>query len=154
MALLSEAVTRIREFEDRLAAAHEHENFDRFEVGKKGVYGYRGILPDGTTHYRFHGSGCTVTLRDGVLDYDYARFAAPPGRSPLQLSPWKLYRTLMSLDRGDPDYRPPRGVEHVSVEWLNRLAGKGIATKMYEDYWCFSLDESALVMAAKRLGEG
>ena len=141
-ACLSEAVAFIRDFESRLAAHHNQPHFD----WDNRAYAKRGSLevPEGEAHYWFHGRGCTLR-RDGVvIDYDYARYAAPPEDCPILLSPWKFARTVRSLDERCPVEEVSRKAEEAAWVWLQELERDGLVRKLPDGLASYEVDEVAL----------
>ncbi|MEM6783958.1 MAG: hypothetical protein AAF624_09525 [Bacteroidota bacterium] len=147
--LLHEAVTRIRDFERRWADARGYEHFSLLAARQHGEFGHERELPGSSLHfYLFHGRGCTIGFDDGVVDYDYTRFVAePPEHLPIEFHWWKLYRTVLSLDRCDPEFFPPLGAKSGDLAWLRSLHAGELMTLVDEQYSSYQVEEDALARA-------
>ena len=139
---LAKAVALIRDFETRFAV---HNNQSLFDWGARN-YAKRGILslPDGEAQYWFHGRGCTLRRSQVLLDYDYGYPATREGKRPICFGPWKLARTLRSLEELRLVEQVSRESEQAAYAWLQELEREGFVRKLPDGLAFYEVDEVAL----------
>lgn len=80
--------------------------------------------------YRFHGSGCALSV--GKIELDYCIY--PDRENYIVVSPWGLYCFINTYLKTENAY-----TETQVAEWLNMLNAKKIIHKIYEGYLVYEI---------------
>lgn len=124
----------VRRFNQFLITEYSINGYPSYnEAGKvfprSGVVNVEGEL----FNYRYHGSGCTLTVADVIIDYDLDIL----GNNKIKISDWKFNRFIESYAKGN---------SKISIDDLDgifiQLVGKGVLEQKDSGIMVFIINES------------
>ena len=124
----------VRRFNQFLITEYSINGYPSYnEAGKvfprSGVVNVEGEL----FNYRYHGSGCTLTVDDVIIDYDLNIL----GNNKIKISDWKFNRFIESYAKGN---------SKISIDDLDgifiQLVGKGVLEQKDSGIMVFIINES------------